>query len=388
MKLFTDYIKRSRNIRGKRVTIFIDARALESRVNGITKEIKTHYLLHQVPKFIQFSNFSKTKIVKSILFIVFESMFGVIRDYASFIKYESLKVIIKISYEKGSPYAAIYMDKQSRDNNVFFKLDVKYLIACFYLVLAGNDRNLANMVTDIFKSGNLYKTFMHEFMHHIDKARFDEINVIGERLKRFFGDIEYGTDLVRLIAFYRIEGLSMLFRDMNRKFIRYEKGNVNLNREIVSRFAGVWPSIYRRLRYPCGEYMAYFIGLSYLFTQYPAKFNEMRAYYNDLESKFGSEPDFLFYSEGMRRILERGNEFVYLQNLPKRIIIRVCKDILKMSHITFIKKYEESCAILGIPKQHIILTFSDYKRMKLAAFEAWKRDVESGGFSSKGINPE
>ena len=59
--------------------------------------------------------------------------------------------------------------------------------------------------------------------------------------------------------------------------------------------------------------------------------------------------------------------------------------MIETSHIGFIKKYEEACALLNIPEKHIIIRLSDYKKMKKRAYREWYLKVEREGFSTRGL---
>ena len=75
----------------------------------------------------------------------------------------------------------------------------------------------------------------------------------------------------------------------------------------------------------------------------------------------------------------------HTQNIPKEYVDELIHFIMKLSHLSFLIEYEKACKILNIPSNHIIITFSDYKRMKKVAYEEWLQEVEKAGFSPKGI---
>lgn len=183
--------------------------------------------------------------------------------------------------------------------------------------------------------------------------------------KPIFGKGDHSIDIFYNITKYRIEGIAAFLKNRKKEFIEYNKEDARLSKLANNNCKGIGPipRLYYHLYHSCGMYMCYFIGLSCIYKKSVIEFNAMRAYPN--------KNDFLFFEEGMGKILNSGEDKIYLQNLPENLINGLCKAIPEYSHLTFIKEYQKACNILQIPEDQVITTFSDYVEMKKIAYDNW-----------------
>jgi hypothetical protein len=59
--------------------------------------------------------------------------------------------------------------------------------------------------------------------------------------------------------------------------------------------------------------------------------------------------------------------------------------MLEWGHLRFLREYEYACKILELPQDQIIITISDYNRIKKSVYDKWLLEVEKKGFPIRGL---
>jgi hypothetical protein len=221
------------------------------------------------------------------------------------------------------------------------------------------------------KTRPLHEVLTHEFAHSLDNTKTNDLFKASARLLALTRDTEelYDYGLFWYIGKLRIEGPATFFQTRSHKFIVYDSSFVNSARMAITQYNGV-KGISMETPYLSGSYMCYTIGLAYMKERRRDEFDSMIA-------RIGSTE--LTFRNGMDRIIPLKGK-VELQNLPVEVIDMVFAKVKELSHLGFLKEYENACRIVDIPPEQIIITFSEYSRLKRIAYDYWKTLMQEKGF--------
>lgn len=390
MGLFSDYVKKSMRIGDKRITVNIQNSYFESRY-GFPAHFETD--LEQLAlkleanentKFLIQLNQRPAKEIKTFaLNFIWEAFFKAIGNNLHFIKTDNLLIYIKIRPFPDQVIAQ-YIGEISTENIAFFDIDTKNLL--YNLYCSYFKKNLEGFV-NYFRAlpYSFYELIVHEFTHHIDRMYGKMVDKISERIVKsvpltgwLYKDRSDPNLIFIFVSNLRSEGIAVLNESRNKGFVIYKIEIVKRIQEVADNY------INNRNRslfvhffvHNHGYYMAFFIGLAYLYRHKREVFNNMRVYFDN--------EDFLFLAEGLSNLMDK-QDILKFQNIPREYTDELIHLIMKLSHISFIKEYEEACKTLNIPEKHVIITLLDYKKMKRVAYEIWLEEVKKEGFSPKGI---
>jgi len=400
MGLFSDYTKRTRKIDGKRVSIFIQAKDLEDWIKFLREQLEDESdssdekMRLDAQYLLQFyKNYSDKKIRNMVVNLVFETFFKVIEDNTKILPpHGSLLIYTKIELSIPGAAEAAHSPLISKENVAFFQIDYLSLLHRLYRLYFDNEQKIIDFLkkTDFDASLPLYDLLSHELFHYIDLRVGKQLIMAGERLKNIYKKTITGLvprdEPIGLSTVLRVEGLAMFFERRKKKFIEYKQNIVKEAKRVLQNYFNAIkiPSDDFIDKYICGMYMHYFIALSYLYKKNTEAFNGMRIYFE--------KDDFLFFAEGIGNILNskkaKSQDTLLLQNLPENLIVDYCNTMLRFSHLSFIKEYEEACKMLNIPNEHIILIFEDYLKLKRIFYDKWQEEVKKSGFSTRGLKLE
>ncbi len=359
-------LKRVKRIQGKRIEVFIDTE--KWNVNSYLKELehaieknKRLGVIYEIHK-----KQGEDKIKSLMVDMVFDNFFKATEYFISHIQFDLLHIYVKIQ-SIGGP-KAFFDQIISRENFAFFTVSPIALLQEIYVKYFKIPNDLIIQLSH--ELAPIEKVINHEFVHFLDINKVKEGSKIFERYKKigkfdkWFNTLSQPFDF---LAQLRVEGLAKFVENKNEPSIEYNLAMIKFGKEWI-----VKGDLNYVDRYQSGMYMWYFISLSYLLKTNKSKFDEMRAY-------FGKD-DFLFFAEGLNNILTKDIRKINLQNLSENFIMEILKEGLKWSHLHFLKEYESACYILKIPKDQILMTVSDYNRIKKIQYNEWLSEVEKKGF--------
>ena len=365
MGLFSDYVKKSARIQGKRITVNIQNSYFESKYYSVShfehdlEMLKLKLDANDNTKFLVKLNQLSTKEIRNLaLNLIWKILFKAIGNNLHFIKTDNLQIYVRMR-PFPSQVIAQYIGEISTEDIVFFDVDTKNLL--YNLYGSYFKLNLENFA-DIFDAVPIlfYELIVHEFTHHIDRSYGKMVDKISERIVKsaplpgwLYKDRSDPNLIFIFVSNLRSEGIARFNESRNDKFIPYYLKIVQRIQRAVSNY------INNRDRqlfvhffvHNHGYYMAYFIGLAYLFRKKKEVFNSLRAYFD--------EDNFLFLAEGLDSIMNKQDD-IKIQNIPDEYVDELIHFIMRLSHISFITEYEEACKILNIPQKHIITDFGQF----------------------------
>ena len=106
MGLFSDYVKKSEYIEGKKISIFISAKDIESYITWVKGELNEKFEASDetskelLPIIVFHKNKTKKELRNDIVDLIFSILFDIIKSYISFIVFSNLRVYLKIGRMK------------------------------------------------------------------------------------------------------------------------------------------------------------------------------------------------------------------------------------------------------------------------------------------------
>lgn len=388
-------LKQTFLINDRRITIIIELEDL----NSFNKFLQDSYsrLVSSRKELKYILDFHQNKFIKIAVDLILNSFVAVFNEYLSVINTKELTIHIKIDETKG---CGRFVEEISSESDAFFEIDYWYLTAKTYKIYSEGQAisKLINSISTklsrlerqikslLIVDEQSYVEFVrHEFTHYLDLTAIRKRSAIVSKIQENTGrEKSEPIWLLKRIYDFRTEGLARFNEYKNKGFFVYDCKEVRDVKLFISYFIEDNEHYFTKngskgFAYTCGFYMCYFIGLAELFLSDRKVFNEMRVLYS-------GNNNFLFYTEGMMRVLNYADELglnrIQLQNFSLAFSKKIMVQITSWSHLKFIKEYEKACEVLDIPKKHIILTLEDYNKLKFQAYKLWIEDVEKYGFDA------